>query len=193
VNFNAASASTAVNVAVNVLPPAFVLAKPSPGSLSVLAGSSGSLQLTLTSNATFNGSIALSCSGAPALATCTIAPASLSLTGIKTGTATLTVTTKGATTEKAALEGNSGLLPGAGALTLATLLGLLWPGRIRRARRMWLIVLFGSLAAFTTGLGGCGGDSKKVIAGTPAGTSTLTITATSGTATQSQTVTLNVQ
>lgn len=192
-NFNGATTSAAVNVVVNVLPPEFKLAQPSPGTLSMLAGGSGTLQLSLTSNATFNGSVALSCSGAPALTTCTFAPASVSLAGNQTGTATLSIATHPATNSKAALDNAPRVLPGAGVLSLATLLALVWPGRLRRVRRMWMVLLLGSITALTVGMSGCGSDSKKVVAGTPTGTYSLTITATSGTLTESQLVTLNVQ
>ncbi|HEY9126913.1 MAG TPA: FG-GAP-like repeat-containing protein, partial [Acidobacteriaceae bacterium] len=192
-NFNAATAKAAVNVVVNQLAPAFTLAKPASSSLSVLAGSSGTLQLSVNTNATFNGSIALSCSGAPSLAKCAIDPATLALGGNQNGAATLTITTQGTTTQKAAVDGAPKLLPGAGALSLATLLIVVWPSRMRRARRMWMVVILGAAAAFSMGMAGCGGGSSKQIPGTPTGSYTITITATSGSATQSQTVTLNVQ
>jgi len=190
-NFNAASASASVRVTVNALPPTFTMAKPSLASLNVLAGGSGTLKLTVNSNATFQGNIALSCSGAPSLATCTITPATLSLAGNQTGTATVTISTQGSTVLKSAVE----FLPNSlkGAVSLATLLVLMWPARARRLRKMWMVLLVGSIAALSFVTVGCGHSSTKQVPGTPLGASTLTITAISGPITETQTVTLNVQ
>jgi hypothetical protein len=190
-SFNAASAGAAVNVSVQTLAPAFSLDQPTPSILSVLSGSSGTVSLKLSSNATFNGKVSLSCSGAPDKATCTIEPGSVTLAGNQTATATLKLTTTGTATAMACPAAVPGALQGAAAL--AGLLMLLSPGRIRRARRIWLAVLVLGIAAVSVTATGCGGDGHKTVPGTPTGQSTLTVTATSGGTTQTQTITLNVQ
>jgi hypothetical protein len=190
-NFNAASAGAAVNVSVQPLAPAFALDKPAPSILSVLGGGSGTVALTLSSNATFNGAITLSCSGAPDKATCAIEPGSVTLAGNQTAKATLKLSTTAATTAAALPLSAPGALRGGA--TLAGLLLLLAPARIRRVRRIWLALLLLAVTGFAVTATGCGGDSPKVTPGTPTGQSTLTVTATSGGETQTQTITLNVQ
>jgi hypothetical protein len=60
---------------------------------SIAPGGSTTSTVTLTSVGGFNGDVALSCRGAPALSTCTVSPNSISLTGSARVTATVTVTT----------------------------------------------------------------------------------------------------
>jgi hypothetical protein len=190
-NFNAASAGAAVNVSVQPLAPAFSLAEPAPSILSVLAGGTGTVALTLSSNATFNGAVKLSCSGAPDKATCAIEPGSVTLARNQTAEATVKVSTTGTASATARPPGIPEALRGAG--VLAGLLMLLLPGRIRSARRTWLSMLLLAVTVMSAMATGCGGDGHKTIPGTPTGQSTLTVTATSGGKTQTQTITLNVQ
>jgi len=206
-NFNAATANASVSVAVATLPPAFTMSVPTPAALTLTAGQTGTVSLSLTGNATFSGVVTFACSGAPDKSTCTVVPAQVTLAPGQTANAAVVVTTTAATTQ------TSSALPlffwstGAGSMSLAGLALLLWPGRTRRIRSTWMIaLLLISGGAATLSLSGCGGGSSKTTAtaptqpappvqvpGTPTGTSTITVTAMAGSITQTQTLSLTVQ
>ena len=76
--------------------PDFTIAA-SPTSLTINKGSSDTSALTLTPLGQFNQTIKLTCSGAPANTTCTIAPTSVTLDGTNNATATLTIQTTSST------------------------------------------------------------------------------------------------
>jgi hypothetical protein len=68
-----------------------------PGLATVSPGSTVTLSLSLTPEGGFSQAVSLSCAGAPANSTCTIAPPSVVLDGTHTATATVTITTTAAT------------------------------------------------------------------------------------------------
>jgi hypothetical protein len=187
-NISAVSAVT-----VSALAPAFTLSA-TPASTSVSQGQNGVATLTLAANATFSGSVALTCSGAPANATCTVNPASVTLVPGGSDTATLVVAT---TTAKASAQGQEAPLSGSpfgpsGMLSLAALVGMFagW----RSKRRLLLTLSLVVLMFAGIGLTGCGssgsvktaakGDYKIIVTATPSGNS--------GTA-QTTTVSITVQ
>jgi hypothetical protein len=190
-NFNPqTSSATAITVA--TLAPAFTLTS-SSSSLSVTRGEDGVATLTLAANATFSGSVALTCTGAPANATCTVNPASVNLTAGGTTAATLVLTT---TTAKASLEtpqSPNQKLPGSGypvSLGFAAM-GLFasWKWRKRWPTVLSLMILTISGISLTA----CGSSSS--VNTVAKGSYTLTVTATpsgSGTA-QTTTVAITVQ
>ncbi len=207
-NFNAATASASVSVAVATLPPTFTLNAPAPATLTVTAGQTGTVNLSLTGNATFSGTVTLACSGAPDKSTCTIVPTTLTLAPGQTTNAAVVITTTAATTQSSSALPAFFWATGAGSVSLAGLVLLLSPGRTRRIRSTWMIaLLLISGAAATLSLSGCGGDGSKTtttppptqpvtpvqVLGTPTGTTTITITATAGSTTQTQTLSLTVQ
>lgn len=194
-HFNAASASTSVAVSITALPPAIALDKPSPSSLTVTAGDSATTSLNLSGNATFAGAVSITCSGAPDKAACTVVPGSVTLAASQSTNVAVLVTTTAPTLTKASSERPA--MPwktGAAGLSLAALLMFAIPGRVRRFRKTWLamMVLFAGLAGAVS-MTGCGGTSTKTVAGTTAGSYTLTVTATAGSVTSSQTISLTVQ
>ena len=65
----------------------------SPGNVTVAAGGTAKFQLTLSPQGGFMQSVALSCTGVPPGATCTITPASLTLGGTNNAAATATIAT----------------------------------------------------------------------------------------------------
>ena len=192
-NFNPNTSSTTTQVTVAALTPAFTLTTGSP-TLSLTQGQTGVATLTLTANAAFSGVVALTCSGSPANASCSVNPASVTLAPGGSSTATLVITT---TTSKAALEGPASpwqKSSGTGSplsLSLAAV-GLFagWKWRKRWPMLISLLVLGISGLAISA----CGGSSPVSTAAK--GSYTITVTATpsggSGSA-QSATVAVTVQ
>ncbi len=165
----------------------------SPTTTTMMAGSTGTATLTVTPQAGgFSSAVQLTCSGAPALSTCTIAPGSVT-PGNAAATATVTITTTATTSSLINTNPNSRMyfafsLPAFG-------FGFVFAGfKLSKKRRIALIAFVTLLLVFCWT--GCGGDSKVSInpkPGTTPGTYTLTLTATSGTTVHSTTATLVVQ
>jgi hypothetical protein len=139
--------------------------------------------------------VSLTCTGAPANATCLIAPSTVIPTGTAAATATLTLQTN---VNTAALDRPAHPAPnthpsGPVALTLAGLAGLLTLASTRKRLRslsFMNLVMAAILLAASAAIG-CGGGSSSHT--TPGGTSTLTITATAGSTTHTATYALTVQ
>lgn len=154
-----------------------------PATLSVTQGSSGTATVTVTPRGGFNSAVALACSGAPQLATCTITPTSVTPSdGVTPVTATLSLTTT-ALVPPHSIPALPLSMIRLVSLCLAVMLLLClsfvkeYRTRLGMASAMVLFVV----------LAGCS-HSK-----TPKGTSNLTITATSGSVSHSATIALTVQ
>jgi hypothetical protein len=167
-------ASTSVPITITVAP-GFTPALSSQIMTVANPGASGSLTLTITGDAGYNGTISLlpaSCAGLPFGAVCTFSPASI--TG--SGSTTLTVTTLAPhlaeTTGPVALNL---WIPGAG-LALAGVV----VGTASRKRRWSAVIGLLILAGIMT-LGGCsgGGGGGGGSPGTPVGTFSVTVTTAS--------------
>lgn len=142
----------------------------------------------------YSGTVNLNCSISPTAATdpatCSLSPASVTLTGSTAQTSTLTVTTTAATTGENRMKKLFWPPAGGTALALVLLFG------IPRRRRNWpamvgLAVLFASICAIGCGgrtSGGGGGGN----AGTSAGTYTVTVTGTGTSNGSSSSVTATV-
>jgi Bacterial Ig-like domain (group 3)/FG-GAP-like repeat len=188
-NFNPQTTS-ATQVVVTTLTPAFTLAA-AQSTMSLKPGQDGVGTLNLTANASFSGDVALSCSGAPANATCTVNPASVTLVPGGASTATLVVST---TTASSALKidqapGHNSNGSGSPVSLALAAFGLVAGWRWRKRFPMLFSMLI--LAFVGLSLTACGnGNSVPTAAG---GSYTLTVTATpaSGSAT-AQTVTVAV-
>ncbi len=74
-------------------PPDFSIAPASTATSTVTAGQTASYMLSLGADGGFNGNIALSCTGAPEAATCSVSPAMVSVSGATGAKTTVTVTT----------------------------------------------------------------------------------------------------
>jgi hypothetical protein len=171
----------------------FVIA-PQPGgsaTATVAAGQPASYALSLTPSTGYSGTIALSCSGLPANASCSFTPATLTLAGGKAANFTVTI----ATQAPQATE----LLHKFGAALAGILLLLLLPWWKRRRVAACFIFLL-----LTAGLPGCGGGGSGSSTTTPTqpvtpspstvspGTYTIQVVASDGTTTQKMPLTLVV-
>jgi hypothetical protein len=160
-------------------------------SATVASGATATYNLTLSSSGGFTGAVALTCSGAPANSTCTIAPATLNVTADGTNVFEVTVSTN--VSQSSSVRASPGImLSGLAALSL-----LIMPFVSRRRRgALASLVLF---LVISTGLIlGCGGGGSGTSPSggspvTPSGTYTLNVKATSGTLTAAQALTLTVQ
>jgi len=159
----------------------------SPTSVSVTAGKSATYTITITPLNGFNQAVALSCSGAPSLATCSISPPSVTPNGVSAATATVTVTTTAMVPpQPQAPPPTSGLrriLPWLALLAAGAMLAGVEAARRRRVS--WLLPTVATLVLLVCL--GCAGRT-----GTPQGVSTLTITGTSGSLSHSTTINLVV-
>jgi hypothetical protein len=174
-----------------------VLSAPSPGSITVVAGTTSSpITVTASSPTATQQGVTFSCSGLPAMASCNFMPGPLNLTATQTsGVETITITT--------ALGGQA--FPGRrklplnvwtyavqlAALTLLVLSASLF--RARRRKLEWAAGAFLLLMAFAS-LSGCVSNSTPSNAGgTPPGIYTVTITGQgAATVTSPGTLTLTV-
>ena len=183
-------------------PPDFSLSV-SPNSATVNAGEAAAYTLSVAPVAGFNQLVSLSCSGAPAAATCSVAPASVTLDGVDTAKPTVTVTTTvrslaGPTRRRVPprARGPLGIPPIAWLLMLATLSSLAaW--RSRRVRLSFIVLAAVALLMISwVACAVVGGTLTTQPAGTPAGTYTLTLTGTytgsSSSLTHNTTVSLTV-
>ncbi|HLJ78734.1 MAG TPA: choice-of-anchor D domain-containing protein [Acidobacteriaceae bacterium] len=184
----------------------FSLGLGGPTSAVLTSGQSASFTLQLSGAAGATGTVALTCKGAPQNATCSLNPASLTLTGANTSSATLSIVTGVQTTAAATPPRFTEFrLP-----VLALLVPALWITlRTRKARGLWLMLLFVALlipSACSVGSGGGSGGSGGSGGGggtggggggtqypTPSGTYTITVTGTMANITHTTSVTLTVQ
>jgi hypothetical protein len=172
-------------------------------SATVAAGSTANYNLVLDSNG-YAGTVAITCTGAPTYASCSVSPASTTITAGQTANVKVTVTT--AMTSQAVLalperdkpEGGLPALAGVGWLLIPAL-PLLFIAR-RRVRRAGLLMVLAvaAIAGLAGGCGGGGGGSTTtpppaVTHNTAPGTYTLTVTATAMASTSTQQLTLVVQ
>jgi hypothetical protein len=178
-------------------PPGFSFAAGSSGtSTAVTAGQTATYSLTVGSSGGFSGAVAMSCTGTPANATCSVSPNPATLSGTSPVVRTVNVNT----TARSGAAPLGLRVPGmpvpVEAFALAIFLSFcLWmvPSGLagRRPAHVALAALFLLLGLLT----GCGGGSSSTSVtsnGTPAGTYTLTVTGTSSSVVQAIQLTLTV-
>jgi hypothetical protein len=178
-----------------VAPPDFSVGSGSGGgTATVAAGSTATFPLSLAGSGGFSGSVALTCSVAPAGPACSVSPSSVMVSGSTAATATVSVTT----------TARSGLLPISGSnqrdssrrilwifgafLAAAGVITLLANTQVPPRRFSWsLATACGAILLLSASLiSGCGGGSNSsgsngsTANGTPAGNYTITVAATAG-------------
>jgi hypothetical protein len=171
--------------------PAIVVLAITPAQTSLTVATAGSVAdaMTVATASGFTGTLAFTCSGLPAEATCSFSPATYTFSGTNNSTSvTMTVQTgvsaRGGTPE---LFGQGGRLAAlAGVFGLVTLGG--WR---RKLRTQWLlaVLLLGAVCAGVTACGSSAGAPQS-----PAGTSTVQVVASGASGfSQTTSVTLTVQ
>jgi hypothetical protein len=145
-----------------------------PSAATIAAGQSAAFQIAITATGGFVAPMAFSCSGLPALATCTFSPSTLSLGH---GQVSLTVQTTGSA-QSASLSPSSNLPTGGAAALLAGIVFCFLPSRARRNRfrAFFVLAVLGSVAFLATSCGGGGGASGNAPR-TPAGSYQISVTA----------------
>ncbi len=187
------TASVSSPLTETVVTPA-VSASFSPGTLTVAAGSSGTMALTLTPTGGYIGTVTFSCGALPAHVSCTFAPPSLTIaSGASSLTDTLTIHTSSITT--AAVEKPHG--GDSSQLILAALLLVPFSGLALFDRRPKASLLrLTALCLLVLGLGavsGCGSSSPSRTQAAPGSYSIPITLQLSGGATESVSASLIVQ
>jgi hypothetical protein len=171
--------SAVASAAYTILPPTITAPSLSVDTLTIAAGQTGTLTITVTPEYGLTTPITFACTGLPTGATCTFNPNPVTPSGSTPVTTTLTIAT---TSASAALHNSNPFLPG-GATLAAALCFLGWKKRRNVSQLLLLLVVSViGLSLFTA----CGGSSS------PTSTSTVGITATAGTVTQTINLTLTV-
>jgi hypothetical protein len=140
---------------INLPSPTFALTSPT-GTIVVPAGGSGTATISVQTNATFSGQMALTCSGfLPVGYTCTLSPATLTPTAGGTASSTVTITAPKAAASIDRADAPRTLLAG---LLLAGVLSLL---ELRKGRRLQMLLMIAvGLFGFTL-LSGCGSTTSS--------------------------------
>jgi hypothetical protein len=181
------------------------VAQGSQTSATVVAGQTATYNLAFSGTPGSTGTLALTCTGAPSLSTCTITPSSLSLSGTSTVNATVSVSTtaRGMAVPRHLPPQPMVPLrapvwwPALAALVASATLALLGRPQGLKPVRIGLVTALLFVAVLGTGaLISCGGGPgvPQPQPGTPAGTYNLTVTAraTSGSATLGHNTTLTL-
>jgi hypothetical protein len=183
-----------LTVTVAAITPGFTLSA-APATLTLVQGATGTVLASIAGNSTFSGAVTLSCAGAPTETSCTMSPATATLSAGQTAVMSIVVATTPPNNSYQAKSTHpitpwSGTL---GGLSLAGLAFVLWPKRRLRSRLRVIVAVAAVALGASSALTGCSsGSGGQTYAGTTAGTYTLTITATSGAITQTQTIALTI-
>jgi hypothetical protein len=174
---------------------ALTIAPGSGGSTSatIAGGQSATYQLSLSGSPGLEGTVTLTCSGAPTGANCSVTPSSLNLSSGQSSGFTVTVNT--------APSGNlapSGRAAMAGALWFCFFVMFPFFPRAKRARVLLFIIPLLITCALTAGLSGCGGGQSSspgnsVATPVAPGSYSIRVSATQGSISATQTLSLTVQ
>ncbi|WP_213807481.1 TIGR03118 family protein [Granulicella sp. dw_53] len=171
----------------------------STASANVTAGSSTQATISAAPTNNFSGTVTLTCSGLPTGATCTFAPAQLTVSATTSAVSTLTIQTSkaSASLQRKRLGGASPagitsalLLPFASLLVFRRRFTAI---AVHPFRLLGLAIFLIASTGFVLGCGGSSNPTTPSTPGTPTGQSKITIAATSGAITQQTSLTLTVQ
>jgi hypothetical protein len=185
------STSTAVAITVSsgtkdfsltATPTSFTIASP---------GLTGTTTISATALNSFTGTVSVSCQlqSTMTYSSCSLVPTSFSVPG---GSTLLTVTTTAPSTALRLFSRPRWFIPSAGAV-FACILLLLIPGKKRRVKLAFGLLVFALLAAALVACGGSSSSSSPTSPGTPTGSYTVVITGTSGTLSHTLDVPVSVQ
>ena len=153
-----------------------------PASMTVAPGQVANYSVTITPVVWFAQSVALSCGGLPAQATCTATPGSVNPLGNKTASATIAVATAGSMAGMTSPLGGpprsdalAAWLALSGMMALVVFCAMLDRARVSPMRSMGMLCVI-AIGAMMPACGGGGSSSS----GTPSGTYTVTVTGTYG-------------
>jgi uncharacterized protein (TIGR03118 family) len=186
----AGSASATVTTDVTTAGPSFAVAA-SPGSITVSAGQSAPVMVTVTPSGGFMSNVALSCTSVPGI-TCTFVAETLA-TANGAASTTMMVNTASSVPRYGFLP-NGGIGMGGVLCALALLALAIWRGGKFERGRVPVLATAALLAifAFSLSMNGCGYGSSYTPPANP-GSATLTVSGISGTMTQTATVSVTVQ
>lgn len=174
-NFQPNTVSSAITVTTAPAPD-FTMSS-NPGSITLSAGQSGMVTLSIAANAGLSGNVSFACTGLPAESACSFSPATLAASPGQTSSATLTITTTAPSSARMQppVRTNTAKLAAALGFLLAV---PLWG---RRRQRLWMLVAVAALGI--SSLAGCSGgistQNPPPNTGSPAGSYSVTVTATS--------------
>lgn len=166
---------------------ALTIAPGSPSIATISAGQMAAYNLMIGGPG-FSGNVTLSCTGAPAAASCSV-PGSETLSSTPTAFQATVMTTARSTAIRLLPRTNLPPTPVVGVVLFGILAFVLLVGRHKRTL---IAVAFVSLGVILIASCGGGGGPTGGSNGTPAGTYTVIVTATNGSSSQSVNLTLNV-
>jgi uncharacterized protein (TIGR03118 family) len=168
----------------------------STSAATVTAGSSVQATISVAPTYNFSGTVTLACANLPAGASCTFAPAQLTVSPTASSTGTVTIQTSKTSANLAPRHPRTPPAAGIASALLLPFASILVLLRRRSSRpATHLIRLTGAmlvLIASTTLMVGCASSSSSM-PGTPTGQSNVVITASGGTLTHQTTIALMVQ
>jgi trimeric autotransporter adhesin len=184
INGAAGTVTESTTITVAVPTPTFALSA-NPTAVSITAGSSGTLPITVTPSNGFTGNVALTCSTSSSTqVTCSLNPTTVD---VMSGAVMSTITIAAASNSAALDRPLNKFFAIGGGATLALLVFFGIPARRRSWRAILGVVLFGALVGIGIGCGGSGNGGG----GGGSANYTVTVTGTSGSL-QPQTTTINV-